>query len=253
MLCSLALLGCIETFVSTYTVDYLANGADSGRVPLSQTKTQGVGLTLSENSNALAKTGSLFWGWNTAPDGSGNHYEETSLYTADANLVLYAEWKTEKPYGSTDYDADGAPADLSIPSVYTSITSYTFAGRTGLTRISIPSSVFAIGDYAFYFCSGLTGITIPNRVTSIASWTFAHCSGLENVSLPSRVTSIGASAFINCTKLASISLPTSMHDRIAKSKATHRISTLRRYTLYVFSICSSQWEKTGQGKPVRSG
>ncbi|MBM4148578.1 MAG: hypothetical protein FJ224_05995 [Lentisphaerae bacterium] len=79
---------------ATYTVDYNANGATGGSVPASQTKTNGVALTLATNSGSLVKTGSTFSGWNTAADGSGTDYAESASYTVEAAVTLYAKWQT---------------------------------------------------------------------------------------------------------------------------------------------------------------
>jgi len=77
---------------ATYAVTYNGNGATSGTVPPSQTKTQDMALTLATNSGNLVRTGYTFAGWNTAADGSGTSYQEKSAYTANAAAQLYASW-----------------------------------------------------------------------------------------------------------------------------------------------------------------
>ncbi|HEX2956225.1 MAG TPA: InlB B-repeat-containing protein, partial [Chitinispirillaceae bacterium] len=79
----------------TYTVSYNANGASTGSVPAQQIKTCDVALTLATNSGSLTKTGNIFSGWNTAPDGKGTDYAQGANYTANAPLELYAKWKTD--------------------------------------------------------------------------------------------------------------------------------------------------------------
>ena len=78
--------------LATYTVSYEANGAQSGTAPADQTKSEGVDLTLANNSGNLARTGFTFLGWNTADDGSGTGYAAGATYRADADVTLYAEW-----------------------------------------------------------------------------------------------------------------------------------------------------------------
>jgi uncharacterized repeat protein (TIGR02543 family) len=95
------------TVLPTYAVTYSANGATSGTPPASQTKTQGVNLTLATNSGGLAKTGSTFAGWNTAADGSGTGYAAGATYNADAAVTLYATWTALPTYVVT-YNANGA-------------------------------------------------------------------------------------------------------------------------------------------------
>jgi len=78
--------------VNTYLVSYNANGATSGVVPASHSKTHGIDLALATNSGNLAKTNHNFTGWNTAANGSGTHYEAGGTYITDSAVTLYAEW-----------------------------------------------------------------------------------------------------------------------------------------------------------------
>ncbi len=82
---------------ATYAVTYAANGSTSGTAPTSQTKTQGINITLATNSGNLAKTGYTFVGWNTAADGSGTNYAAGASYTTNAALTLYARWVNPLP------------------------------------------------------------------------------------------------------------------------------------------------------------
>ena len=60
--------------------------------------------------------------------------------------------------------------NTTFPSSVTSIGSYAFGGRTGLTSISIPSSITSIGSYAFGGCTGLTSVTISGESVSIGNY-----------------------------------------------------------------------------------
>ena len=77
-----------------YTIVYEANGADSGSMePSSHT----VGFPSTLSANAYGKTGSLFAGWNTEPDGSGAAYSnrqrvDFQVEESGAVIVLYAQW-----------------------------------------------------------------------------------------------------------------------------------------------------------------
>ncbi len=77
---------------ATFTITYNANGADSGTVPVEQTKIEGVDLTLASNTGGLVRSEFTFTGWNTQADGSGTFFAEGESYTDNANLTLYAEW-----------------------------------------------------------------------------------------------------------------------------------------------------------------
>ena len=76
----------LETIV--YTVQYDAN--DGINAPDSQAKEYGVDLVLS--STQPTREGYTFVEWNTEEDGSGTSYDPGDTYTANASVVLYAQW-----------------------------------------------------------------------------------------------------------------------------------------------------------------
>jgi uncharacterized repeat protein (TIGR02543 family) len=82
----------VYTAPTIYTITYNANGADSGSVPDSQTKSQGVDVILAENPGNLTKENHVFSGWNTAADGNGTDFAAGATYAANADLTLYADW-----------------------------------------------------------------------------------------------------------------------------------------------------------------
>ena len=131
-----------ESNPETYTVSYDANGATSGTAPDEQTKTEGVDLTLSDNTGNLARTGYTYAGWNAAADGSGSDYAEGATYATDADVTLYAKW-TQLPTYTVSYEANGATSgttpdeqtktdgvDLTLAnnSGHLARTGYTYAG-----------------------------------------------------------------------------------------------------------------------------
>jgi len=80
------------TTLHQYTITYNANSPTSGIAPSTQTKTEGVDLTLASNTGSLTKTGYTFAGWNTADNGNGTDYAEGASYSTDADLTLHAKW-----------------------------------------------------------------------------------------------------------------------------------------------------------------
>ncbi len=86
----------------TYTVSYNPNGTSVTDMPAQQTKNYGVNLTLATNSPA--RPGHDFINWNTAANGSGTSYNRAATYSANANLILYAQWQV-KMY-SVSYNAN---------------------------------------------------------------------------------------------------------------------------------------------------
>ena len=94
---------------STYTISYNANGGSG--TPGSQTKTHGTDLKLS--STKPTRSGYTFVNWNTKSDGSGTNYASGATYNTNANITLYAIWKTNASGGpvtkkyTIKFDANG--------------------------------------------------------------------------------------------------------------------------------------------------
>ncbi|WP_185602108.1 immunoglobulin-like domain-containing protein [Paenibacillus sp. 598K] len=96
-----------------YTVSYEGNEHTSGGVPPAQTFAEGAQATVAL-AVSLFRTGHLFAGWNTEPDGSGISYAEGDEFTMGAaDVTLYAQWK---PVLKGDVNGDGfvTPADAFI-------------------------------------------------------------------------------------------------------------------------------------------
>ena len=85
-----------------YQVTYNGNNKTSGTVPTDANYYEaGATVTVKTNSGTLVRSGHTFNGWNTANDGSGEHYAESgsATFTMPAeNVTLYAEWVTKKDY-----------------------------------------------------------------------------------------------------------------------------------------------------------
>lgn len=89
--------GCPTEPPMTYSITYHANGATGGIVPTDTGSYQaGFQVTVKTNSGNLVKTGFTFSGWNSAADGSGTDYAESSTFSMPAaNVVLYAKWQSD--------------------------------------------------------------------------------------------------------------------------------------------------------------
>lgn len=130
----------------TYTITYAGNGGTVSNLPIDQTKTKGVALTLSSsiptratenattgytvtyNYNGVSCNGATsgkaadrrsytFKNWNTNSGGSGTVYQPGGTFNTDADTTLYAQWNSSI--------IDG-PVTLPTPSGYSS--TYTFNG-----------------------------------------------------------------------------------------------------------------------------
>jgi len=121
------------TILETYTVAYNANGATGGSAPSTQTKTQGVTLTLATNSGGLTRTGYTFTGWNTNSAGTGDSYGAGGLYYVDASITLYAEWSANT-YAVTLNQQSGGGGTTSVTATYdAAMPAATAPTRTGYT------------------------------------------------------------------------------------------------------------------------
>jgi hypothetical protein len=89
--CSLGLFGSSEPV----TVNYFANGADSGTPPTdARTYESGQELVVQDNTGNLRKSGFTFAGWNTEEDGSGYFYSPGDTLIVDSsNILLFARWR----------------------------------------------------------------------------------------------------------------------------------------------------------------
>ena len=101
---------------ATYSVTYDPNGATSGSVPTDSTAyTSGQTVTVLGNTGVLAKTHYTWSSWNTAPDGSGNGYNESETFSITSNTTLYAQWLSDPTYTITYHDTNktsgSSPAD----------------------------------------------------------------------------------------------------------------------------------------------
>lgn len=149
-----------------WTVNYNANGGSGA--PGSQTKTQGVNLTLS--SVKPTRTGYTFKGWATSASGAVV-YQPGGTYTANAGVTLYAVWQIITY--SIAYNANGgsgAPGtqtknhgtNLVLSSTKPTRTNYNFKGWG--TSASSTTVAYAAG--ATY--------TANASVTLYAIWELAY-------------------------------------------------------------------------------
>ncbi|MBO4645316.1 MAG: InlB B-repeat-containing protein [Bacteroidales bacterium] len=75
----------------THTYD--SNNATSGSAPGAATYTLGSTVTIVGNTGNLERTGYVFAGWNTLPDGTGTNYTASQTYSIRRDVVLYAKWQ----------------------------------------------------------------------------------------------------------------------------------------------------------------
>ena len=166
---------------------------------------------------------------NLVISGSGSMDNFTGYFDKEYNYHSDAPWSK---YRNSIYT-------IVLTSGVTSISSYAFAGCTGLTDVSIPDSVTSISPSSFQTCMNLLGIwvddtnshyssdesgvlyskakerlvrvpsaielySIPDTVTDIDSYAFFECANLTSIVIPKGVTWISNSAFRKCNRLLGI-------------------------------------------------
>jgi len=136
----------------TYTITFNANGGDAS-APSSMNP--GVGVEVDLPNYTGAKTGYTFTGWNTASDGSGDHYdvgECTPEVAKDGTLALFAEW-------SINSHTVSATTGDGVSSVYFSTSS---------TAPSGAGTSFNYGATVYAFAVKKAGWTAPNTWTLVS-------------------------------------------------------------------------------------
>jgi hypothetical protein len=124
-----------------YTLTYDANSAagGSGTPPASVTS-----YNSNSTANILGNIGpytnsdptKVFYGWNTAADGSGTSYLAGSTITMNANKTLYAQWGST-PLLTVTYNANGATGGAvpASPTNYPTGVQVPILGQGSLTRL----------------------------------------------------------------------------------------------------------------------
>ncbi len=146
-----------------FTVSYNANGGSGA--PASQTMYQGRETAIS--STVPTRSGYTFIGWNTKADGTGTAYSAGADIVLNANVTLYAQWKSDA-YTLT-YNANGgtgAPAAQTANKNSTVTVSSVTPSRDGLefgwwnTKEDGSGDVYEAGD----------SIVLNSDITLYAMW-----------------------------------------------------------------------------------
>ena len=157
-------------WTSTYTVTFNKNSSGASGTMTSQTKINGVNLTLS--ANTFTRTGYTFTGWNTAANGSGTAYANGATYTANAAVTLYAQWTSTSTY-TVSFNANNGTGTMAAQTkthgVNLTLSANTFT-RAGYSFTGWNTA--AIGSGTAY-ANGAT-YTANATVTLHAQWTITN-------------------------------------------------------------------------------
>ncbi|HBE76636.1 MAG TPA: hypothetical protein DDW65_02470 [Firmicutes bacterium] len=143
----------IREIVAPYPVTYNGNGNTGGSIPRDCNNYQQLDtVTVLSNINNLVKTGYVFGGWNTEPNGSGTSYAPGTTFTMGAfNVSLYAQWVSPPAIISIDR--------LNPIGSLTNLTSVTF-------RVTFNENVYNVDTSDFILTS--TG-TVTGTIASVSA------------------------------------------------------------------------------------
>ena len=154
-----------------YSIAFDGNGATSGQMT-NQDMVVGIGSVLQPNT--YSKKGSIFTGWNTAPDGSGTSYTNganvVDLTTEHGSTVtLYAQWLDNKDHATEPTDGAvrvtlKAGQTVVIPDLPAG-TSYT------IREVDNPQG------WTFDHTDGETGTILANQTNSATVYNVYHAVG----------------------------------------------------------------------------
>jgi uncharacterized repeat protein (TIGR02543 family) len=163
---------------TSYTLTYDANAAAGGSGPAPASPT-----SYSSNAPAtiLGNTGpytnsdpnKIFYGWNTAADGTGTSYPAGSTITMNADKILYAQWVSSTPQYTVTYNGNGSTGGAvpAPPTTYPGGVQVTILGQASLTRPGysfLGWNTAADGTGSVY--QPTSSVVINSNITLYAQW-----------------------------------------------------------------------------------
>ena len=121
--------------VKKVAVKYNKNNAASGTAPTDSSSPYAYGatVTVSDNTGLLVgpEDATVFYGWNTAADGSGKAYKASDTFKAEDDTILYAQFGAgyTVTYNAGAAASGTAPTDSSSP--YAPDATVSVLGNTG--------------------------------------------------------------------------------------------------------------------------
>jgi uncharacterized repeat protein (TIGR02543 family) len=159
---------------TTYTLTYLAGTGGSGIAPTGSPTIYSSYSTATISGNTGPFTNSdttkIFYGWNTAADGTGISYPVGSTITMNTDKTLYAQWVSATPQYTVMYIANGATGTIPAQT-YPGGLQVTILGQSSLTR---PGYSFlgwnsaANGTGSVYVPT--SSVVINSNITLYAQW-----------------------------------------------------------------------------------
>ena len=156
------------------------------------------------------KTGYVFGGYFTEPNGKGTKYYYSSgkgavKWDKLKGATLYARWTKAKTVAklaaklgntATQDEAADEPVFKIEEGVLLAVE------PNGLTEIEVPDTVVVIGEAAFVGATEVRRVVLPETVTAIGEFAFFGCAALEELVLLTGELEVSDTAFLGCSSLA---------------------------------------------------
>jgi uncharacterized repeat protein (TIGR02543 family) len=126
--------------------------------------------TITGKPDSFTNGSLVFYGWNTAADGTGTSYPAGSTITMNANKTLYAQWVSATPQYTVTYNGNGAAGTIPTQT-YPGGVQATILGQATLTR---PGYSFlgwnsaADGTGSVY--TPTSSVVVNSNITLYAQW-----------------------------------------------------------------------------------
>ncbi|MBQ3575232.1 MAG: InlB B-repeat-containing protein, partial [Clostridia bacterium] len=184
--------------LQTYTVTVDPNGGRTDVALVRNDCSAGKTIFLPADTGAIYRDGYTLIGYNTLPDGSGQHFAPASpMMVKREDATVYAQWIQQTPADAFSYGymdgfvvINGINRDvgdtLVIPPYIDGVAAKAvninaFVENTALKTVVISLGVTHIGDGAFSACPNLSMVYLPDTVQYIGAGAFEACPSFSHM------------------------------------------------------------------------
>lgn len=167
-----------------YTVQYMANGAESGSTPDSS---HIIGVSKQLNPNGYQREYHIFKGWNSKPDGSGTAFTDKQTVknlTTEENTVvkLYAQWELDPVIQIEAIEPNSQYREgVRVISSFRVINESEDEEFTPDRNVTVKFTVKKGGSQIY--SANKTGVVLPLNETNLVYFKWTVPTGLENANV----------------------------------------------------------------------
>jgi len=145
-----------------FAVSYDGNGNTSGTAPTDASSPYHLDDTVTVlGGDGISRTGYIFTGWNTEPDGTGTSYAAGSTFAIPHDVVLYAQWASAPTVASPDIvkTISGNDPNLSGRTFRFTMTAATNNPADGESGLSTTADIVGSNPYTLTAAFGTATFT----------------------------------------------------------------------------------------------